>query len=358
MNDRLLAAICARYGLGVPTAPPAAVPGGRLHRVWKLTTTSGDYAIKRLSPVRSGYATAARGGGPWTVTELAAAALAESGIPAVAALWGPDGPVSAVAGARVLVYPWMAGATAGPEAAPPDRARQVGALLGRIHAARLDLEALESRLPERADGAEWDTRDFALPWELDAQRDDGWVLLARRGIAAGAPWGEPLRDLRRSIALWAARARQALPRLYQTQVFGHRDLNQQNVLWRAPTDPAIIDWEYAGMVHPTVELADVALNWSGITLGPPDGDAFAAVVAGYRAAGGTIQAEGRDALYVALWSWLDWVRYMAPRSLGDGAATDEERAIATSETLKTLGAVRTLGEQVDLWASRLERGGQ
>jgi Ser/Thr protein kinase RdoA (MazF antagonist) len=356
MHEGLVAAICARYALGAPSAPPEAVPGGRLHRVWRLATTSGTYAVKVLNPARPGYATAARGGGPWTATELAAAALAASGIPAVAALWGPDGPVSVVEDARVLVYPWIAGATAGPEAAPPDRAHEVGGLLGRLHAALLDPDTLEARLPPRADGAAWDTRDFWLPWELDAQREDGWVLLARRGIAAGAPWGEPLRAMRRSLALWATRARQALPDLYRTQVFSHRDLNQPNVLWRGPGDPAIIDWEYAGMVHPTVDLADVALNWSGITLGPPDAAAFAAVRAGYREAGGTLQADGRDALYVTLWGWLDWVRYTAPRSLGEGAVTDEERAIAMRETIKTLGAVRELAEHVDLWAGRLEHG--
>ncbi len=111
------------------------------------------------------------------------------------------------------------------------------------------------------------------------------------------------------------------------------------------------------MVHPTVELADVALNWSGITLGPPDTAAFAAVLAGYRAAGGRIQGDGRDALYVTLWSWLDWVRFTAPRSLGEGAATAAERAIGMSETVKTLAAARELGEHLDLWASRLEQGG-
>jgi thiamine kinase-like enzyme len=357
MHERQAAALCARYGLGAPTAPLVAVPGGRLHRVWKLATTTGVYAVKQLNPARPGYATAARGGGPWTATELAAAALAEVGIPAVVARWGPDGPVSAVDDACVLVYPWISGTTLGPESVAPARARQIGALLGRIHAARLDPAALVARLPARADGAAWNTSGFALPWEVSAQRDDGWVLLARRGIAAGQPWGEPLRALRQRLALWGARARQALPDLYRTQVFSHRDMNQHNILWRTPTAPRVIDWEYAGMVHPTVDLADTALNWAGITLGPPDVDAFAAVLAGYRDAGGAIQADGRDALYVTLWSWLDWVRYMAPRSLGDGATTDEERAIGTSETLKTLGAVRTLGEQLDLWASRLERGG-
>jgi Ser/Thr protein kinase RdoA (MazF antagonist) len=354
MHDRLAAAICAHYGLGAPTAPPLAVPGGRLHHVWKLATTSGDYAVKVLNHSRPWYDIAARGGGPWTVTELAAAALAEIGIPAVPALWGPDGPVSAVGGEQVLVYPWVVGKTAGPEAAAPDRAYRIGALLGRIHAARLDPGALVARLPPRAGEEEWDISGFALPWELEAQREDGWVLLARRGIAAGAPWGEPLREMRKNLALWATRARQALPDLYRTQVFSHRDMNQRNVLWRAPDAPAIIDWEYAGMVHPTVDLADTALNWSGITLGPLDAAAFAAVLAGYRDAGGTIQADGRDTLYVTLWSWLDWVRYMAPRSLGDGAATAEERAVAMTETFKTLGAVRELGEHLDLWANRLE----
>jgi Ser/Thr protein kinase RdoA (MazF antagonist) len=356
MDERLAAAICAQYALGAPSAPPLAVPGGRLHRVWQVATTGGVYAIKQLNPVRAGYETAARGGGPWIATELAAAALAASGIPAVAARWGPDGPVCVVEDAHVLVYPWIAGATAGPEAASPDRARQIGALLGRIHAARLDPATLAERLPPRTDGAAWETDGFVLPWELEAQREDGWVLLARRGIAAGASWGEPLRAMRRSLALWATRARQALPDLYRTQVFSHRDLNQPNVLWRAPTDPAIIDWEYGGMVHPTVDLADVALNWSGITLGPPDPAAFAAVRAGYLEAGGALQADGRDALYVTLWGWLDWVRYTAPRSLGEGTPNEHEQAIALRETIKTLGAVRELGDHLDLWAARLEGG--
>jgi Ser/Thr protein kinase RdoA (MazF antagonist) len=363
MRESLVAAICARYGLGAPTASPLVVPGGRLNRVWKLATSSGTYAVKVLTRSRPWYATAYLGGGPWTITELAAAALAEMGIPAISALWGPDGPVSAVDGERVpvylwvdgervLVYPWVDGETAGPESADPDRAHQIGALLGRIHAARLDPATLAARLPARADGEKWYLSGSDLSWELNAQREDGWVLLARRGIAAGAPWGEPLRAMRKSLALWATRARQALPDLYRTQVFSHRDMNQRNVLWRAPDAPAIIDWEYAGMVHPTVDLADTALNWSGITLGPPDAAAFAAVLAGYRAEGGTIQADGRDTLYVTLWGWLDWVRYTAPRSLG--AETAEERAIAMTETIKTLGAVRELGDHLDLWANRLE----
>jgi Ser/Thr protein kinase RdoA (MazF antagonist) len=336
MDEQQAAEICAAFALGAPSGSPDAVPGGRLHRVWRLTTTAGRYAVKQLNPALLRAPGAAE---RFRATERIAAAATAGGVPAVAALSGPDGPLWSVTGACVMVYPWIDGATLPPTPAGPARGRRIGALLGRLHGLGLTTDGLAE-----------------LAWETDALRDDGWVLLARRGAARGLPWGEPLRALRHDLALWAMRARQAIAELYRVQVVSHRDMDQRNVLWRDAHSPAIIDWETAGLTHPTVELADVALNWSGILTGSPDEATFAAVVAGYRAAGGTIQAESRDVLYTVLNNWLGWLRYNLRRTLGEDAAGPEEQDVGMREAQATLVAVRALAANIETWGRWINAG--
>ncbi len=78
------------------------------------------------------------------------------------------------------------------------------------------------------------------------------------------------------------------------------------------------------------------------------------MVAGYRAAGGTIQAESRDVLYTVLNNWLGWLRYNLRRALGEDAAGPQEQDIGMREAEATLVAVRALGISVDVWASWLD----
>jgi thiamine kinase-like enzyme len=336
MNVRQIAALCAAFGLGWPVTAPVVVPGGRLHQVWRLDTSTGRYAVKRLNPALL----ATQGARARVIaTERIAATLATAGIPAIAALAGPDGPLCEVPDATVLVYPWVDGATLAPSAAEPDRAAIIGWQLARIHGLDLRSDAMS-----------------ALAWDAERLREDSWVLLARRAMAADLAWGRPLHELRQALAIWQARARPALTDLHHHQVVSHRDLDQRNVLWRDAHTPALLDWEAAGPTHPTVELADVALNWSGITTGLPDPTTFAAVVAGYRDAGGAQHAESRDVLYVVLYQWLTWLHFNARRALGELGADSEARHLAEREVTTTLGAVRALGAHVDRWASWLDAG--
>jgi thiamine kinase-like enzyme len=179
------------------------------------------------------------------------------------------------------------------------------------------------------------------------------------------------------MALWYARYRQVLPDLYRHQVLSHRDLDQKNVLWPDAETPLLIDWESAGMINPTVELADVALNWSGVTVGEPDPAAFAAVVAAYRDHGGRLTDEPRDALYAVLVNWLAWLRYAASqvitlhgavaelrrrteldpvgRRLVQAATAQHTGEIARfdRETVNTLATVSRIAANLDLYASWL-----
>lgn len=325
--------LCAAYALGAPLADLAPVSGGLQHHMWRLVTTTGTFAVKELNPASVRQPEMRH---TYRLTERIAAAVQRAGLPAVPALVGRPraGRVQDVGDATVLVYPWIDGQALPMGPAAPEQARQIGDILGRIHTLRLNPDALS-----------------ALAWVPGTFRDDDWVLPARQAAALGLPWADPLRAAVRDLALTNARYRRALPGLYRHRVVSHRDLAPQNVLWRAPRTPAIVDWEAAGVTNPTVELADVALKWSGLPSGEPDATSFAAVLAGYRAAGALPPDEPRDALYAVLANWLAWLRLNLRRSLGDGIVDSAEQEQGTRAATQTLAILQRLASGLDLYAS-------
>lgn len=333
MDESQAHELCSLLGLGTPTGEAQAVPGGLLHRMWRLPTTSGDYAVKELDAVFMAHADARV---HVENTERIAALMAQSSIPAIAALNATTGPVLVVGGSAFIVYRWIEGKTLAPGSVDPAAARAIGTVLGRIHT--VDTSA-----------AEWPQLDGVV----ETFRDDEWVLLARRGAAESLPWAAALRDLQSNLVIWNARYRRTIADLFKTQVISHRALDQKNVLWPDEHSLVIVDWESAGMINPAVEVADVALNWSGLIVGEPDRDVFQAVLAGYRSVGATIHDEPRDVLYANLAHWLSWLKFNIQRSLGDVATTSEERDLGTREAVDTLALIQRLANGIDLYASWL-----
>ncbi|HEV8191564.1 MAG TPA: phosphotransferase, partial [Ktedonobacterales bacterium] len=246
------------------------------------------------------------------------------------------GPVLSLGEATFLVYKWIDGKTLPPDMVNPAAAREIGAVLGRIH--MVDTT-----------GADWPLMESAV----DTFRDDEWVLLARRGAAESLPWAVALRALQPNLVVWNARYRRAVGDLLKTQVISHRDLDQKNVLWPDDHSAVIVDWESAGAINPAIELADVALTWSGLTVGEPDLNVFQAVLAGYRSTGAVLRDEPRDVLYATLAHWLSWLKFNIQRSLGEAAAPPAERESGTREASDTLAVVQRLASGIDLYASWL-----
>ncbi len=330
----LFEGVCAAFALGAPVGAPRAVAGGLLHRVWRVATAEGAFAVKVLNA-----AIAQRPGArdEYRQSERIAAAMAAAGVPAVVAREAPGGPVQEIGDATVLVYDWVEGAALPPDPAPPARTRLIGGYLGRMHARRIALPGL--RPPEPA----------AFP-------DEEWARLARRAAGQGLAWADDVGGALPDLSRWSALYRDAIGRLGGALVVSHRDLDQKNVLWRADGSPAIIDWEAAGLVNPTLDLAGWALDWSGQTVGPPAPETFAAFLAGYRAAGGPARDAGRDALWGCLGGWLGWLRFNLARSLGDEGADAAERALGRRETVATLATIRRYTAGLDGWAGWLDAG--
>ena len=319
MDETLWKDICDRYGLGRPNGSPQAVPGGLQHALFHARTAGGEYAVKALNPRllrEPGRLARLRR------SERIAQAAARAGLPAILALIGPDGPVQAVGPAYAMVFPWLSGETLPPTAASPDAARQIGALLGRLHALNPGVEGLEPPAPPL----------FS---------ESHWANLAHQGQAEGVAWGGALADSLRELLAWSESARQAQAGLGDW-VATHGDMDQKNVLWTDPHSPWILDWEAAGAMNPALEVMGTALNWAGQSAGPPAEATFAAFLSGYRSAAPLDPAALRRAAVAVLDKWLVWLALNLRRSLRTAGTPPDEVATACGAVDHSLATLRAL----------------
>ena len=332
MNRAQAARLCALCDLGQPLTEPQGVAGGLLHRMWRLTTTRGSFAVKQLNPAIMRKSDIQQ---EYRVSESIAQAMAEHGIPAIAALHSANGLLQEIDDQFLLVYPWIDGETLSSASVEPGRAAQMGAILAHMHALSLDL-------PEVA----------SLEWKHF--HSDDWDILTFQASELGLPWAHTVRAALPMLLQWTQRYQDAGEKLMQRLVVSHRDLDQKNVIWQTSTDPKIIDWEAAGLINPTMELAGVALIWSGLATGAPRKDIFITLIDAYIQAGGTIQDTGLDALHGLLGTWLGWLLFNMRRSLGESIASEDERQSGMRETVNTLSILRLLAKHTETWATWLD----
>ena len=90
MDEHLISKICVLYDLGEPTSEVRAVKGGLIHKMWRLQTTKGEYAIKelnlRIQDLDSNISSENSIQKAQELTESIAQAFLERGVPAVTAL--------------------------------------------------------------------------------------------------------------------------------------------------------------------------------------------------------------------------------------------------------------------------------
>jgi aminoglycoside phosphotransferase (APT) family kinase protein len=328
MRSSQVAHLCTVCDLGTPLGVPQAVPGGFLHNMWRLHTTRGTYAVKQLNPALIRQ--------PdmydfYRLKERIAAAMAENGIPAVAALPCQGDFLQRCEDDVFLVSCWMNGEPLLLKDITSEHVRQVGVMLARMHVLQLPQTELTP-----------------LIWKPFS--DDDWDMLTIHAADMGVPWAYQVRAGLPRLIEWSRWYEEAGHVLSATLVVSHCNLDPMDVIWKDAQAFSIVDWEAAGLINPMVELVATALRWSGFPEGKPLEEHFAAFIQGYVQAGGTVQETGRTALHGCIGIWLGWLLFNMSRSLGIAVSNDEERQFAIKQTLQTLTIVRSLAENVETWA--------
>lgn len=302
--------LCACLGLGDMLAEPTPLQGGFLHRMVRLTTTCGDYAVKCLNPHVMSRPTAAAN---FAAAEELERQLEHTDLPLLPALTIDGRKMQTVDGRYYYLFDYYPGVALTDGDITPAHCRQIGSLLAILH----NVQRRTAPCQREAINTDW----------------DAFVRLSAQHPALHALQTEH----REMLDALQQRANAALPHLPTEQAICHNDMDPKNVLWQGD-DCRIIDMECLSYDSPYLELLETALCWAGYEKGHADPKRLTAFLDGYRAAGGRLPADW-SVLYDANAGRLEWLAYNVNRALGIGC-DPEETAMGMDEVHKTLTCLR------------------
>ncbi|MET3807868.1 Ser/Thr protein kinase RdoA (MazF antagonist) [Nakamurella sp. UYEF19] len=247
LSDAEAATIAAAFDLGDVLDHVGPTGRGELGFVFRLTTTRGTWAVKRLiSPQLEAEVR--------EDVEFVAAARS-AGVPTPAMLTTRSGAVLLdLPAAQVRITEWVDLS----EVDPTLNAEAVGAALGQLH-----------RTPFRG------TRGLH-PWYREPVGAQRWGELLVALTDARAPFADDLAGLREDfIALEQMMVDPADPQTC------HRDLFPENLRGTVDGSVCIIDWDNHGLAGASQEMAFVVWGFAGGLA-----DRVTAIVESYRACGG------------------------------------------------------------------------
>ncbi len=303
-----------KYGWKI-TAPPVRLDGGFLHRMYRLETDQGVYALKLLNPYIMWRKTAMEN---YARAERLERVLQERHIPILPALTLGGKKMQEVGGRFFYVFDFYEGKPLRGKEITPFHCAKIGRTLAEIHGV------------ERTSG-EADHKEMSVDWDFylsemkkaDAQLYD--LLEASRAVI--------LESQERGN-----RAKRSLPNVLAVC---HNDMDCKNVLWKGD-DFRVIDLECLGYANPFMELFELALCWSGYEECKLDFRRYRAFVRGYAEAGGELPADWEN-LYDCNNGRLEWLEYNLRRALGMDCGADEKK-MGIGQVEETLRLLRYYSE--------------
>ena len=312
-NNYYLRSICQVTQLGELTKNPVQVTGGLMHKMFKIDTGQGQYAIKWLNPKIMERSDALHN----FIRSEEIASLASRYIPALPALRLNGRSIQQVDGQYFLLFDWVEGTSLKQNEITAKHSYEIGMILGKIHQLNFAQQLFSQDTCIEA--------VYRLDWE-------GYITL---GIEKQAEWLQTLVDFKDTLIHLNEAAVRASNRLSTELVFSHRDLDSKNVLWNS-MGPIIIDWESAGSIHPMQDLVETMVYWSRDEQGKDNQKRFNAFLDGYKQIHPQLQADWQTVLSVSYWSKLKWLAYNVKRSVGIDSIDSDDLVIGMEQVKSTL----------------------
>ncbi len=323
--------ICEKYNLGNLVTLPEAVTGGLLHKMYHARTERGEYAIKVLNPSIMKRPEALQN----TVnSELVSNALAKV-VPVVAAKCFEGKYVIEFEDSFYMIFDWLEGESVFAPNISEYHCKQIGRILGKIHAADSKVDCIERDSGSRTN------YDWAGLLEKAEQRNPECYSVLRESID----------DLIR----WDEHVVRGMPQVKQTQVISHRDLDPKNVMWKNDA-PYLIDWEAAGYVNPFQELIEVLNYWISDETGSYSKAKFDALLQAYTENISIDNVNWDIVLDCSFDGMLGWLEYNVKRALGlEGNDADDlqEGIQQIKGTLFELRRYESQTEQLKEWINTI-----
>ncbi len=293
-----------KCGLGTIEGEILPVSGGLMHKMFKVQTTTGIYAVKFLNPEIMKRPSAM---GNFLEAERLERILEDNEIPIVAALPFNDKKMVSVNGQYYYVFPWLEGKITNTNAITSEQSFKVGEILGRIHS----IDTVSSK-------------------ELALSEIDFESLLAR-----GAPLLEENISLLEDAQNKLNEARKKLPAI---SVISNDDMDPKNIIWE-DGKAYVIDLECLGYSNPVSSCLNLSLQWA--INDKFNKDHLEAFFKGYL----SIYDNGfrsYDEVFGIAYTWIEWLEYNIKRT-----SSAEEIKLGEIETVNTINKIKYLASVED-----------
>ena len=305
--------------LGNMRSEPKKVFGGLLHKMYKIETDEGVFAVKELNPsiMKRGEEVIRN----YIFSEQVTHIVKENGVPAIPAI-GDKEFIHHINDEHYMIFKWVDAKSILPDEVNKHHCVKVGKNLATLH--NIDFSSIyeKDEIPEVIE----------VNWKQ--------YLKVKSEIS------EVLKNAVQKLYEWDRLANDSTTAIYKKQIISHRDMDCKNVLWDIDEIPIIIDWESAGYINPLQELVDVAFNWGGIETNSFNLENFKFIVESYIKHGGRIKGDIKAVLNYGYKGKLEWLEYNIKRSLGIECSSEEEKRIGIGEVTKTIDALSRYEELV------------
>ena len=269
------------------------VTGGLSHRMYKVETDKGVYAVKELN---AGVMKREKAYSNFLFSEKVTDIVKENGISAIGALKLNNDIMLKIDDSYFMVFEWLEGRILKVEEITEKHCEIIGKMLAEIH--NIDFSKIEDN--ERKNiGTEYFNWNKYIPFAEEQNKP--YIKELKENV-------ELLYELNKNSV-------EALEYAKNNLVISHTDLDRKNVMWQ-DEKAFIIDWEASGYINPTIELIQVALYWSGGDIENINYNKFEKVIESYKQNyKGNIDKNIDILINADIYGGLAWIEYNLKRSL-------------------------------------------
>lgn len=310
-----LYALIEQCGLGKVKGDILPVSGGLMHKMFKVQTTTGTYAVKCLNPEIMSRPDAMKN---YSEAERLERILEENGIPIVAALSFGDKKMVSLGGKYYYVFPWNEGRITDFNNISSKQCYIAGKILGKIHG--IDAKNFSSEEPILCNV------DFAVFLEAAKAKDSMIAPLLEENLALLVKAQNKLNEARKNLPAMRA--------------ISNDDMDPKNIMWH-DGKAYVIDLECLGYSNPISSCLDLSLQWAGTVNGKFNKDNLEAFFKGYLGAYDN-GFRSYDELFGIAYTWIEWLEYNIKRALGMVSTDTNEIKLGETETNNTISRIKYL----------------
>lgn len=311
-----------KANLGYEIVEINKVTGGLSHKMYKVVTDKGIYAIKELNPnvmkrqeAYSNFIFAEK------VTDIAK----ENGIYGIGAIKINRKVIQEIDNSYFMLFNWIEGRILKADEITEEHCKIIGKILAQIH--NMDFSSIEDENKKQINMEEFEWNEYL---KVAESKDKSKKIFIKA-----------LQDNEDLLYELNKKANEGLLYAKKNLVISHTDLDRKNVIWQETT-PFIIDWEASGYINPTIELIQVAWYWSGGDIRNLNYDKFKMVVESYKKYyKGKVDENVGKLIYADIYSGLAWINYNLQRALCIDCSCDrDEIELAENEIKNSIDQIK------------------